>query len=163
MDSHNNEWKGDAGDESVRIYSTKVFCKDTPNGFFTHRDVIIEVEGEIKKPVYGMILGFWLYSQFDYQLAYCLYDDTDPDAEIKTQYAGKFIKRFVIPANTLAQGGYRIQFDIALHHLKFIVNPGTCDLEFSMENIAGLGRKFIVDAKGFKGLFRPDWSQEKFD
>ena len=163
MESHQNEWKGDAGDDSVRIYSTKVFCKDTPHGFFTHKDIIIEVEGEIKKSVYGMILGFWLYSQFDYQLAYCLYDDTDPDVEIKTQYPGKFLKRFVIPANTLALGGYRIQFDLALHHLKYIVNPGTCDLEFSVENIAGLGRKFIVDMKGFKGLFRPNWSQEKFD
>jgi lipopolysaccharide transport system ATP-binding protein len=163
MESHHSEWKGDAGDESVRIYSTKVFCKDSPHGFFTHKDIIIEVGGEIKKPVYGMILGFWLYSQFDYQLAYCLYDDTDPDAEIKTQYPGKFLKRFVIPANTLAHGGYRIQFDLALHHLKYIVNPGTCDLEFSVENIAGMGRKFIVDMKGFKGLFRPDWSQEKFE
>jgi lipopolysaccharide transport system ATP-binding protein len=162
-EANKSEWKGDAGDESVRIYGTKVYCADSPDGYFTHKDIIIEVEGEIIKPVYGLILGFWLYSQFDYQLAYCLYDDIDPDPEIRTQHPGKFVKRFVIPANTLAYGGYRIQFDIALHHLKYIVNPGTCDLDFTIENIAGIGRKYIVDMKGFKGLFRPDWSHEKFD
>jgi lipopolysaccharide transport system ATP-binding protein len=159
---HMNEWNGDTGDENVRIYSTKVFCADSSDGFFTHKEIIIEIEGEVKKPVYGLIMGFWLYSQFDYQLAYCLFDDTDPDVEIKTQLPGRFIKRFIIPANILAHGGYRIQFDIALHHLKYIVNPGTCDLEFSVENIAGIGRKYIVDMKGFRSLFRPGWSQEKF-
>ena len=159
--THRTEWAGNEGDESMRVYGTRVYCEDA-TGIFTHKDIIIEVEGEIIKPVFGLILGFWFYSQFDYQLAYTLFDDTDPDPEVKTQYPGKFVKRFVIPANTLAQGGYRIQFDIAIHATKYIVNPFTCDLEFYVDNIAGIGRKYIVDAKGFKSLFRPDWSREKY-
>ena len=156
------EWKGNAGDEHVRIHHTKVYCQDSPNGFFTHKNIIIEIEGEVLKPVYGLIVGFWLYSQFDYQLAYSLFDDTDPTVEIETQKQGKFIKRFMIPANTLAQGSYRIQFDFGIHNLKLIVQNKECDLEFSMENIAGLGRKYLIDQKGFRSLFRTGWSQEKF-
>jgi lipopolysaccharide transport system ATP-binding protein len=161
-DSHLSEWKGDTGDESVRIYNTKVFCEDSNNGFFTHKNIIVEIEGEIRKPVYGLILGFWLYSQFDYQLAYSLFDDPDPDLEIKTQQPGRVKKKFLIPANTLAQGGYRLQFDFGIHNQKLIVQNRECDLDFSVENIAGLGRKYLIDNKGFKSLFRPGWSAEKF-
>jgi homopolymeric O-antigen transport system ATP-binding protein len=156
------EWKGNVGDEHVIIYRTKVFCDDSPNGFFTHKNIVIEIEGEVLKPVYGLIMGFWLYSQFDYQLAYALFDDTDPSVDIETQQPGKLIKRFIIPANTLAQGSYRIQFDFGIHNLKIIVQNKECDLEFSVENIAGLGRKYLTDQKGFRSLFRTGWSQEKF-
>ena len=155
-------WKGNVGDEYVRIYQTKVFCADSPDGFFTHKDIVIEIEGEVLKPVYGLILGFWLYSQFDYQLGYSLFDDTDPSVDIKTQQPGKFLRRFIIPANTLAQGSYRVQFDFGIHNLKLIVQNKECDLEFSVENIAGLGRKYLIDQKGFRSLFRAGWSQEKF-
>ena len=156
------EWKGNAGDEFVRIYRTKVFCADSPDGYFTHKNIVIEIEGEVMKPVYGLIMGFWLYSQFDYQLAYSLFDDTDPSVDIKTQQPGKFVRRFIIPANTLAQGSYRIQFDFGIHNLKLIVQNKECDLEFSVENISGLGRKYLIDQKGFRSLFRPGWSAEKF-
>jgi lipopolysaccharide transport system ATP-binding protein len=161
-DSHLSEWKGNEGDDAVKIFQTKVLCENSSNGFFTHKNIIIEVEGEVIKPVYGLILGFWLYSQFDYQLAYCLFDDADPDIENKTHQAGKFVKRFVIPANTLAQGSYRVHFDFGIHNLRMIVPYNTCDVEFSVENIAGHGRKYLIDNKGFKSLFRPGWSSEKF-
>ena len=67
-----------------------------------------------------------------------------------------------IPANTLAQGAYRVQFDFGIHNQKLIIQNKECDLEFSLENIAGLGRKYLIDNKGFKSLFRPGWSAEKF-
>ena len=157
-----SQWDGNVGEEHVRIYHTKVFCPDSADGYFTHKDIVIEIQGEVLKPVYGMILGFWLFSQFDYQLAYSLFDDADPSVEIETQKPGKFTKRFVIPANTLAQGSYRIQFDVGIHNQKLIVVNKECDLEFSLENIAGFGRKYLVDQKGFRSLFRPGWSEEKF-
>jgi lipopolysaccharide transport system ATP-binding protein len=156
------EWAGVAGDEFVKIYNTRVFCSGSTEGFYTHKNIVIEIEGEVLKPVYGLIMGFWLYSQFDYQLAYSLFDDTDPSADILTQQPGKFIRRFIIPPNTLAHGSYRIQFDFGIHNLKLIVQNKECDLEFSVENIAGLGRKYLIDQKGFRSLFRPDWSQEKY-
>jgi hypothetical protein len=91
-----------------------------------------------------------------------LFDDTDPSVEIRTQQPGKFVKRFIIPANTLAHGSYRVQFDLGIHNLKWIVQNKECDLEFSVENISGMGRKYLNDQKAFKSLFRPGWSQEKF-
>ena len=161
-ENHMTEWKGNEGDEHVKIYKTKVFCQNEIAGFYTHRPIVVEIEGEVLKPVYGMILGFWLYSQFEYQLAYTLFDDADANLENKSHPMGKFVKRFIIPPNTLAQGSYRIQFDIGIHTLRLIVPYGVCDVEFSVENIAGLGRKYLIDQKGFRSLFRPSWSGEKF-
>jgi lipopolysaccharide transport system ATP-binding protein len=161
-ENHLTEWKGEEGDEQVKIYKTKVFCQNETSGFYTHRPIVVEVEGEVLKPVYGMILGFWLYSQFDYQLAYTLFDDGDPDLENKSHSVGKFVKRFIIPPNTLAHGSYRIHFDFGIHNLRMIVPYNTCDVEFSVENIAGFGRKYLIDQKGFRSLFRPSWSGEKF-
>jgi lipopolysaccharide transport system ATP-binding protein len=161
-ENHLTEWKGNEGDEEVKIYRTKVYCETQSSGFYTHQPVVIEVEGEVLKPVYGMILGFWLYSQFDYQLAYTLFDDADPDLENKTHQPGRFKKRFVIPANTLAQGNYRVHFDFGIHNQRQIVPYNICDVEFSVENIAGLGRKYLIDQKGFRSLFRPAWSVEKY-
>jgi lipopolysaccharide transport system ATP-binding protein len=120
-DSLMTEWNGNAGDEFVKIDRTKVYCADSANGFFTDKNIVIEIEGEVLKPVYGLIMGFWLYSQFDYQLAYSLFDDTDPSVDIRTQQPGKFKKQFIIPANTLAHGSYRVQFDFGIHNLKLIV------------------------------------------
>jgi len=161
-ENHLTEWKGEEGDEQVKIYRTKVFCQNETPGFYTHRPIVVEVEGEVLKPVYGMILGFWLYSQLDYQLAYTLFDDGDPDLENKSHPVGKFVKRFIIPPNTLAQGSYRIHFDLGIHNLRLIAPYGTCDVEFSVENIAGYGRKYLIDQKGFRSLLRPSWSDEKF-
>lgn len=160
--SSQNEWRGEAGDEHVKVHSARAFSNEEEFGFFTHKDIIVEIEGELLKPIYGLILGFTLWSQFDYQLAYTLFDDADPDPEIRTQAPGPFKKRFVIPANTLASGSYRVQFDIGIHNQKRIIN-NECDLEFSVENIAGIGRKYLTEMKGSKSLFRPGWSAEKFN
>ena len=161
-ENHLTEWTGSEGDEQVRIYKTKVYCQGNATGFYTHKPIIIEIEGEVFNPVYGMILGFWLYSQFDYQLAYTLFDDADANLENKTHPVGRFLKRFIIPPNTLAHGSYRIHFDFGVHNLRLIVPYNVCDVEFSVENIAGFGRKYLIDQKGFRSLFRPSWSDEKF-
>jgi hypothetical protein len=105
-------------------------------------------------------MGFWLCSQFDYKLAYSLFDDADPSTDIKTQEPGKFLHRFIIPANTLAQGSYRIEFDFGIHNRMRIIDGHSCDLEFTVDNIAGIGRKYLVDYHGYKSLFRPNWSSE---
>jgi len=163
IESLTTKWTGNVGDENVKVYRTEVFCKDSIEGFFSHKDTIIEIEGEILNPVFGLIMGFWLYSQFDYQLAYCLFDDNDPDLNNMTHAPGKFIKRFVIPANTLAHGEYRVAFNFGIHNLKLIVPFNICDIDFSVQNISGIGRKYLIDQKGFRSLLRPGWSIEKFD
>ncbi|MFT3908108.1 MAG: ABC transporter ATP-binding protein [Ferruginibacter sp.] len=155
--SHLETWKGDAGDQNVRIYETKVYSGDDMGIFHTNTDVYIEISGEFLKPVTGAIIGFTLWSQFDHELAYMLYDDQLPPPAPQIE-PGKFRKRFKIPGGMLAEGTYKIQFDIGIHMLKRIIN-NECDITFTLANSGGNGKRFIVPEgiKGRAGIFRPNW------
>ncbi|WP_396146804.1 polysaccharide ABC transporter ATP-binding protein [Flavobacterium sp.] len=148
--------EGEFGDENIRITSTKIVAVDVVNGFHTNTDLIVEVHGEVLKPIFGLVLGFNLWSQFDYEIAYVLHDDVA--SEVTTTAIGVFVKKFRIPANTLAEGNYSLQFDIGIHNNKRIIND-ECNLSFSLVNINGIGRKYLIgNQRGKSSLIRADWS-----
>jgi lipopolysaccharide transport system ATP-binding protein len=148
------EWIGNEGNKNLRIFKTQVSSADE-NGFHTHADVCITIEGEVLKPTMDVVLGFTLWSEYQYELAYILHDDAQDTHD--PMPVGKFTKTFKIPADTLAEGNYRIQFDVGIHNKEKIIDE-ECDLSFSLVNINGLGRKFLIGAsKGRTSLFRTDW------
>ena len=150
------EWLGEAGDENVKLLHTWV-CSLNYEGFFdTASNIEIGIEIEVLKSVDGLILGFTLFSSFGYELAYTLYDD-DKKPPCEIVLPGKLIKKFLIPSNTLAQGLYRIEFDVGIH-LKKRIAFSVGDLSFKVENISGLGSRFPVpEWRGKYSLFRPNW------
>ena len=154
--ANGEECFGIFGDENVVITKTKISSSDQVNGFHTNTDLIVEVHGEVLQPIFGLVLGFNLWSQFDYEIAYTLHDDVA--SEVTTTPTGKFVKKFKIPANTLAEGNYSLQFDVGIHNTKRIIND-ECDLSFSLVNINGIGRKYLVgNQRGKSSLIRADWS-----
>lgn len=148
------EWRGNEGDENVRLLHTQVKSLDCNREFHTAAELEIGVEVEVLKEIEGLVLGFTLFSEFGYELAYVLYDDDRlPPADLIKP--GKMTKTFVIPANTLAPGTYRIEFDIGIHTKKRIIHEEG-SLMFSLENIKGTGRRFFVsNVRGRGSLFRP--------
>jgi lipopolysaccharide transport system ATP-binding protein len=151
------EWTGNEGNKDIRIFRTVVYPADSINGYHTNSDLFVEIEGEAFKPVMDVVMGFRLWSQYDHELAYTLHDDTEEEHLPFPQQ--KFKKRFKIPANTLAEGSYRIAFDFGIHNKAPIINDNRCDLSFSLININGLGRKYLVSStKGFSSLIRADWA-----
>ncbi|MXV17473.1 ABC transporter ATP-binding protein [Hufsiella ginkgonis] len=153
-------WEGNEGDEHIRLHKTWVVCKNEFNFFQTDSDLEIGVNFEVLKPVHGLIVGFTLYSEFGYELAYVQFDDRQSDSpELVTP--GVYSKRFVIPGNTLAIGTYRIMFDLGIHMIKRIITAEG-SLNFSLENVNGLGRRYqTARSRGRAGIFRPDWAVEK--
>ncbi|MGI4751211.1 MAG: ABC transporter ATP-binding protein [Janthinobacterium lividum] len=149
------EWIGNEGNKDIRIFRTAVHAEDKINGFHTNTAIIIEIEGEAFKPIMDVVLGFTLWSQFEYEVAYVLYDDEEEGHSIFP--AKKFKKTFKIPANTLAEGDYKIQFDVGIHNKEKIID-NECNLSFSLGNINGLGRKFLLGSrKGKTSLIRTNW------
>lgn len=150
------ECTGEFGDDKIVISKTKIIATDQVNGFHTNTDLIVEIHGEALKPIFGLVLGFNLWSQFDYEIAYVLNDDVSCDVTITP--IGKFVKKFKIPANTLAEGNYSLQFDVGIHNVKRIIND-ECNLSFSLININGIGRKYLIgNQRGKSSLIRADWS-----
>ena len=155
-----SQWSGDAGDENARLLRTWIRPLDTEHGFDVGSALEIGLEVELFKNVLGLILGFSLVSEHGYELAYVLYDD-GLDSPPPTVLAGRMIRRFMIPANTLTHGRYRIVFDVGIHPgSKFIQDEGS--LEFGLTNVAGIARRFPPpQRRGFCSLFRPLWSVEE--
>lgn len=147
--------EGVFGDLNFLIITRTAIIQDDKLYIDSSKDIILEIEGEAMKSIFGLILGFTLWSEFEYELAYVLYDDSIN--EIFEFPQGKFKKRFRIPANTLAEGSYTVQLDIGIHNVKRIIT-NECDLNFHVENYSGIGRNFITKGKGRNSLFRPNWS-----
>jgi lipopolysaccharide transport system ATP-binding protein len=153
--SDRQEWTGNEGDEKMRITRTIVYPADNTYGFHTNTDVFIEIHGETSVPLMDLVLGFRLLSQYEYELAYALHDDEE---STHLPFPSQQFKRvFKIPANTLAEGQYRVEFDVGIHNVKRIIEK-QCDLSFTLVNINGLGRKYLVSpSKGFASLIRTNW------
>lgn len=150
------EWKGDAGNETVRLTRTWVAPAREGGAFKTSSELEIGIEVEILKAVDGLVLGFKLLSQYEDQLAYLLHDDQD-ESPLRTVAPQKMVRRFIVPANALTFGKYRIEFDVGVHMKGRIISEEGA-LSFSLENYDGIGRRFPVPEKrGFSSLFRPDW------
>ncbi len=151
-------WIGNYGDENVRLRESWVRSLDADGTFDTSSQIEVGIRIDVRKRVDGLVFGFRLLSQYDYELAYVLHDDAEtPPAPIVEP--GEITKRFVIPANSLAEGIYTIGISIGIHNLKPIVlfsDHGS--LTFELENVRGRGRRFPTrPERGYTSLFRPDW------
>lgn len=154
------EWQGDAGDEQVRLTHTWVKSMDPMKRFHTAAPIEIGITAQILQPVRNLVFGFALFSEFGYELAYTLYDDAE-NSLAPTIDPGPFTKKFLIPADTLSYGTYRIELDIGIHGIKRIVQDEG-QLVFTVEQIAGLGLRFpLSPGKGRSSFFRPAWAHEK--
>jgi lipopolysaccharide transport system ATP-binding protein len=148
-------WTGNNGNNKIRLYKCHVYPGGNESEYTTSDDLIIEMEGEVLKPTLGLIVGFTLWSEHDYELAYVLHDDKEE--AIKTIEPHAFKKLFKIPAHTLAAGKYRVEFDVGIQFVQRIIHDD-CDVFFTLINVDGIGRKFAAEGRGRTGLFRPDWS-----
>lgn len=149
-------WEGDQGNEFARIKKAYVSPLEE---IYTDMQVSISIEIDILKPIQNLVLGFWLISEFGVVLSYVLFDDYIETPNEVTN-PGYYIKKFIIPENTLAKGTYYIKFDVGSHNYMGIYQ-GTL-LSFSLMNRGNLGCRFPVGSQmNFSGLFRPKWSIEK--
>ena len=155
MESH--EWYGVDGDDLITLKHTWIRSLADDGRFETADDLEIGVEIDIHRSFEGLIIGFRVYSQYDYPLAYVLCDDDECGVAPRSS-PGPLVKRFRIPGNTLAAGHYRIGFVIGQAWVKASVLDSTGQLNFELSNTRGLGRRYpVTDTRGFISIFRPAW------
>jgi lipopolysaccharide transport system ATP-binding protein len=152
------EWVGDEGNDLIRLKRTWIKSLDEDGVFKTDAELEVGIELEIINQLEGLVMGFNLFSEYGHPLALCLYDDTlDSPAPFISK--GTILRRFRIPPNSLAQGKYRIQFDVGIHNIVRVIDHEGA-LTFSLENISGLGKRFIPPQDPrFTSLFRLPWAQ----
>ncbi len=148
-------WTGNEGDEHISIHNFSIKPLTPESGFNTTTDLEVKVSGEIHKNIIGLIMGFTLWSEHDHEIAYVLYDDHEEG--IRNIEPQTFTKRFHIPGNQLSSGNYRIQLDVGIQFVKRIIN-NECDINFTLNNTVGIGRKFLAEGRGRTSIFRPEWA-----
>lgn len=162
INMYNNEivkmdltWEGSLGNDYALLKKAYI---NPLEEIFTDMPISITLEIEILKTIQNLVLGFWLVSEFGVVLSYVLFDDYIEDPNEET-LPGYYVKKFVIPANTLAKGTYYIKFDVGSHNYIGIYQ-GTL-LSFSLLNRGNTGCRFPVGSHmNFSSLFRPNWSTE---
>ena len=148
--------KGNFGNEYARLYEAKVESKGETDEFFSDAPIEISLTFEVLKPIRDFVFGFSLMSEFGTHLAYVLHDDYIQFPEEVTK-PGLYMKRFIIPKNTLAKGMYHIKVDMGLHNIKGIYGGNI--LSFSVLNRDNIGCRFHVgNDMRLTSLFRPDWA-----
>ncbi|HEX8915075.1 MAG TPA: polysaccharide ABC transporter ATP-binding protein [Humisphaera sp.] len=150
------DWHGAEGDEHLTLRHTWVRPVSEGGDFDTGASIEIGFEAELHRPIEGLVAGFWIVSEFGYELAYVLFDDPLPPPATVVP-AGRLERRFRIPANTLSAGTYRIDFDFGIHMVKAIIR-NVASVAFTLDNISGGGRRFpLPNLRGRTSLFRPTW------
>lgn len=157
------EWVGKTETKDVQLLHTWVRSLSDNKEFDTGADVEIGMEFDAEEDIEHAVVGITLWSEFGYELAFALWDDTSGKPMPSPLSKGKTVKRFIIPKNTLAHGTYLIEFHVGTN--RDIIGRGGCrdgDLAFSLANITGIGRQISqVNGHGISSLFRPDWGIDK--
>jgi lipopolysaccharide transport system ATP-binding protein len=153
------EWKGETKTKDVKLLHTWVTSLSENKEYDSGTDIEIGMEIEAEKDIDHAIVGMTLWSEYGYELAFCLWDDTHNKSLPSPLPSGRSIKRFIIPKNTLAHGTYFIEFHVGVD--RDIIGRGGArdgDLVFALENLSGIGRQTKqTNGHGVSSLYRPGW------
>ena len=146
------KWEGPAGDDGVQVLRAGV-RGDGYSSLRTDKPIVIELEIQVQRPIYGLIVGWEIWNQREQLLAYSVADDAQPPPGATTQ-PGRYQLQMEIPADTLTSGNYQVSLDLGIHNNRRLVPEKTVCLELTVENSAGIGRRY---PSGWVNIFRPAW------
>ena len=95
--------------EKINVLWAKV-ASSLGNIFYSSTPIDVDLCVEVNQPVKDLVVGFNLISSFRHPLARTDYNDLDGRHSLEP---GTYVFHFQIPANTLSNGEYTINFDVA--------------------------------------------------
>ena len=149
-----SSFDGIDGDENVLFL--KKACVKPLDGevFYNSSPIEIKFEVGIVKKIGFLVIGFNLYSTYQYPLARADYNDLDGKMSLEP---GDYIFTFVIPPYTLSNGDYKIVFDIAEKKVKCYTTEKSY-LSFSIsQGVDNYGNVFAENTPIKSSIFREKW------
>jgi lipopolysaccharide transport system ATP-binding protein len=149
------EWSGSEGDENLQLKRLQVEAADGSGNLVTDQDIRISLEFEVLQRIKNVVVGIHLWSVRAGELAFSAQFD-DEQAGHPVDFAPGMQRCTVtIPAHTLSQGDFVVMPNLGVHNVVQIVD-NSVRLEFRVNNINGLGRRFL-GGRGLEDIFRPSW------
>lgn len=141
--------------DELYIQSAKIYSDNTNGNVFTTSDPLyLEMNIHVSKKLDSLVIGFNIYSQYDYPIARADFNDRN---HISTLESGLYQILFTIPAQTLAPGNYKIALDVCRRMIKYYSSSAS-DLYFEMVNEPGGFGTLYPNRFNYKNsIIRPDW------
>lgn len=141
--------------EELFIQSARLYSDNRESYVFsTSQPLHIEMNIRIVTKLDSLVIGFNIYSQYDYPIARADFNDRN---HITTLEPGLYRFKFTIPAQTLAPGNYKIVFDVCRRLVKHY-SSSVSDLYFEMVNDPeGFGTVYPNRFNYKNSIIRPDW------
>lgn len=122
--------------------------------FYNTKDFQVDFRVRINSDIPSLVIGFNIYSMYQYPIGRTDYNDMDGQS---TLAPGVYDFHFVIPGYTLANGDYKIKFDVAERDVKNYA-PDESELSIHIENDkTNFGNAFSESSPIKTSLTRGKW------
>ena len=147
-------FEGIDGDKNILYLYKAQMSSSNGDIFYNSSKIKIEFEICIMKKIPSLVIGFNLYSAFQYPLARTDYNDEN---KLTSLLPGNYKFIFEIPPFTLSDGGYRIVFDVAERGIKKYTTEKS-NLSFSViQDSNCFGNTFSENIPIKSSLIREKW------
>ena len=149
-----SSFDGIDGDEKILYMKQATVRPLTGDTFYNSLPIEIQFKVRVVKNIGSLVIGFNLYSAFQYPLARADYNDIDGRTSLEP---GEYVLTFVIPPYTLSNGDYKIMFDVAERNVKCYTTEKS-QLSFSVvQGKDNFGNTFAENIPNKSSLFREKW------
>lgn len=149
-----SSFDGIDGDEKI-LYLKRATVKPSVGDTF-YNSLPIEIKFQIKvvKKISSLVVGFNLFSSYQYPLARADYNDIDGRSSLDP---GEYALTFIIPPYSLSNGDYRLLFDVAERNVKCYTTEKS-ELSFSVvQGKDNFGNAFAENIPIKSSIFRERW------
>lgn len=142
------------GDKDVLWVEYAKVYPENGNVFYNTQNIYVQFKVNVAKKIPSLVIGFNLYSAYQYPLARTDYNDYNG---LHSLDVGEYEFVFKIPADTLSNGEYKIVFDIAEKGVKNYASENSV-LTFQVEhdNLC-VGNVFAENIPIKASIIRENW------
>ena len=149
-------FQGIDGDENVLFLKKASVRPLAGDYYYISSPIQVQFEVCVVKKIGSLVIGFNLFSSYQYPLARADYNDIDGQASLAP---GDYIFTFVIPPYTFSNGDYLIRFDIAERNVK-CYSTELSNLSFTINNgNDNFGNVFAEQIPYKSSIIRGKWLQ----
>lgn len=152
-----DNFKGIDGNPDILYLSKASITSSDGNIFYNSSTIHVDFEVVVVKIIPSLVIGFNLFSQYQYPLARADYNDEN---NLTTLVPGNYHFSFEIPPYTLSNGIYKISFDVAERNIKLYTSEKS-NLTFTVEQGEDcFGNAFAENIPTKSSIIREKWLKE---
>lgn len=110
-----DSFSGVDGNKEILYLKKATVTTTEGSNFYNSSPIIIKFEVCVVKAIGSLVVGFNIYSSYQYPLARADYNDIDGKTSLEP---GNYAFTYTIPPYTLSNGSYIIKFDVAERNVK---------------------------------------------